>query len=59
MAKKLIHFTAQFQGSIEVDTNDYEDWSDDDIISDMTHEQLFAACETDLSLDVDHVEAAE
>ena len=56
MAKKLIHFTAQFQGSIEVDIARGE--TAEDIINNMTHEELFAACETDLSLDVDYLEAA-
>ena len=57
MAKKLIYFTAQFQGSIEIDTDDYDkSYTPDDIIHNMTHEQLFAACETDLSIDVDLVE---
>jgi hypothetical protein len=55
MAKKLIHFTAQFQGTIEVDIARGD--SAEDIINNMTHAELFAACETDLNLDVDQVEA--
>jgi hypothetical protein len=56
MAKKLIHFTAQFQGMIEVDIAPGE--SAEDMINNMTHAELFAACETDLDIDVDLVEAA-
>ena len=57
--KRLIHFTAQFQGSIEIDMEEYKGWSDEDIIADLDHQTLFAACETDLSLDVDQVEEME
>jgi hypothetical protein len=56
MAKKLIHFTAQFQGTIEIDIARGE--SAEDILNNMTHAELFAACETDLNLDVDQVESA-
>lgn len=56
MAKIIISYTAQFQGSVEVDTDDYEDFDPEDVIYAMTHEQLFGGCETDISLDVDSVE---
>lgn len=59
MAKKLITFTATFSGSIEFDTKDYDkSYTIDDIICSMTHEQLFAACETDLNPEVTSVEKA-
>ena len=48
--KRIIHFTAQFQGSIEVDMEVYEDWDDEDILADFDSQRLFDACETDLTL---------
>ena len=55
--KRLVQFTAVFSGSVEVDADEYDsDWTADDILATMTHEQLFAACETDLDLTVDFEE---
>ena len=50
---RLIQFRAQFSGTIEVDPDQYPDWSDEDILAHQSHEDLFAACETDLDLDVE------
>ena len=50
MAKKLIYFTAQYQGCIEVDVDDDQDCQD--VLEDQTHSALFDACETDISLEI-------
>jgi hypothetical protein len=59
MAKIIVTYTAQFQGQIEIDTDQYEGMDIEDILSEMTHEQLFAGCETDISTDVEDVETLD
>ena len=57
MAKKLITFSAMFEGSIEIDTQDYPGYSMEDILLNLSHEELFAGCESDLSPELIRVES--
>jgi hypothetical protein len=59
MAKKLITFNATFQGTIEIDTDDFDSSYDmEDILCRFSNEELFAGCETDLSPEIIDIEEA-